>query len=145
MKYAGALALLTATSLTAQADLKPLAFLEGTWDAKTTTGAAAAGGTYTFAKELNGHVLARHSSAANHADLLYIYPEGAALRAIFFDNEGHTIHYTVSTPDPHTAVFLSGQFRLVYELKDGVMSGKFQMHSQTGWKSYLEWTGPKKP
>jgi hypothetical protein len=145
MKYAGALALLTAASLYAQADLKALAFLEGTWDAKTTTGTAAAVGTYTFAKELNGHILARHSAAGGHVDLLYIYPEGAALKAIYFDNEGHTIHYTVSTPDSRTAVFLSDQFRLVYELKDGIMSGKFQMRNQTDWKSYLEWTGPKKP
>jgi len=35
---------------------------------------------------------------------------------------------------------------LVYELKDAVMSGKFQirMPGQAEWKSYLEWNGAKK-
>ena len=138
-----ALSLISIACLSAQPDtspLKPLAFLEGTWEAIPS-------GTYTFAKELGGHVLVRHSSAADHVDLLYVYPEDQALKAIYFDNEGHVIHYTVSTPSPNTVVFLSDQFRLSYELKDAVLSGKFQMRmpGQTEWKSYLEWSGPKKP
>jgi hypothetical protein len=34
---------------------------------------------------------------------------------------------------------------LIYELKAGIMSGKFQMHlpGQGDWKSYLEWSGRK--
>jgi len=34
----------------------------------------------------------------------------------------------------------------MYELKDAVMQGKFQMRmpGQKDWKSYLEWTGSKK-
>jgi hypothetical protein len=77
---------------------------------------------------------------------------GQPLKAIYFDNEGHVIHYDVSTPTPAKVVFLSDtstpgpQFRLTYELKDSVMSGKFQMQmpGQSEWKSYLEWSGPKK-
>ncbi len=168
MKYIGALALLSAASLCAQPDnpaLKLLAFLEGTWEAKTQGGSASAvsDGTYTFRKELSGHILARHSSAAgckgpadfncDHHDLLYVYPDGPALKAIYFDNEGHVIQYTVSTPAPNSAIFLSDpsipgpQFRLTYQLNGAVMSGKFQirMPGQTEWKSYLEWSGPKKP
>lgn len=168
MKYIGALVLLSAVSLCAQADhpaLKPLAFLEGTWEAKTqqASSTATAAGDYTFAKELGGHILSRHSATANckgpasydcdHRDLLYVYPDGPALKAIYFDNEGHVIHYNVSTPVPNSVVFLSDpsipgpQFRLTYQLQDAVMSGKFQirMPGQTEWKSYLEWSGPKKP
>jgi hypothetical protein len=39
---------------------------------------------------------------------------------MYFDNEGHVIHYNVSTPDATTVVFLSDasgagpQFRLMY-------------------------------
>ena len=74
---------------------------------------------------------------------------GQPLKAIYFDNEGHVIHYDVSTPTATTVMFLSDpatpgpQFRLVYEKKDSVMFGKFQMHmpGQTDWKSYLEWSG----
>jgi hypothetical protein len=74
------------------------------------------------------------------------------MKAIYFDNEGHVIHYDVSTPDPTTAVFLSDasatgpQFRLTYQRKNSTMSGKFQvrMPGQTEWQSYLEWSGDKK-
>ena len=80
-----------------------------------------------------------------------MYPEGAGLKAIFFDNEGHTIHYEVTTPNPNTAIFLSEtsapgpRFRLIYELTAGVMAGKFQIQppGQTDWHSYLEWSGGK--
>jgi hypothetical protein len=145
--------------------LQSLSFLLGTWDAHAQgmTGAAA-NGSYTFRLELGNHILARHSFTSGckgpadldceHGDLLYVYADAPrqALKAIYFDNEGHVIHYDVSTPDPSTAVFLSDpsspgpQFRLVYSLKDTVMSGKFQMHmpGQTEWRSYLEWSGANK-
>ena len=142
---------------------QPVNFLEGTWQAKTgESSAAKVIGTYTFAKELKGHVLARHGTVAGctgpeafdceHADRLYIFEErpGQPLKAIYFDNEGHVIHYAVSTPDATTAVFLSEpgpgpRFRLVYHLEHAVMSGKFQvqMPGQEDWKSYLEWSGGK--
>jgi hypothetical protein len=165
MKYI-AFMLLGIAGLSAQTDsspLKPLAFLEGTWEAKTQQGTAGAtaAGTYTFVKELGGHILARHSATADckgptsfdcdHNDLFYVYQDGQALRAIYFDNEGHVIHYNVMS-GPNNAEFLSDpsipgpQFRLVYDRKDAVMSGKFQMRmpGQTEWKSYLEWTGAKR-
>ncbi len=145
---------------------KALSFLEGTWDAKAQGNAgASASGTYTFRRELRDHILARHSTGdagckgpatfdCEHGDLLYIYHDAAmpGLKAIYFDNEGHVIHYDVSTPSATKVVFLSEagrpgpQFRLTYELKDGSMSGKFQMQmpGQTDWKSYLEWSGTKK-
>lgn len=160
-----------ATSLFAQTapggpvSLDALSFLEGSWNASAqgNTGARATG-YYVFRRELGGHVLARHSFTAackgpadyncEHADLLYVYSESAGqpLKAIYFDSEGHTIHYDVSTPDPATAIFVSAlsasgpQFRLTYTLKAGVLTGKFQirMPGQTEWNSYLEWAGSKK-
>jgi hypothetical protein len=140
-----------------------LSFLQGTWQAKTGEGSTAkVTGTYTFATELKGHVLARHSTVAGctgpeafdcqHGDLLYIFDErpGQPLKAIYFDNEGHVIHYGLSTPDATTAIFLSEpgpgpRFRLVYHLEHAVMYGKFQMQmpGQEDWKSYLEWSGSK--
>jgi hypothetical protein len=143
-----------------------LRFLLGTWEAKTQGGSAgaAASGTYTFQLELRNHILARHSSSAGckgpadfdceHGDLLYLYQDAAGqpLKAIYFDNEGHVIHYEVTTPAPNTAVLVSAaspnglQFRLIYELKGSVMAGKFQlrMPGQSEFRSYLEWTGEKK-
>jgi hypothetical protein len=143
-----------------------LKFLEATWEAKTPGDSGVKTfGAYTFRLELGGHVLARHSTSdpgckapasfdCEHGDLLYVYEEapGQPLKAIYFDNEGHVIHYSVATPKPGSVVFLSDasvpgpQFRLTYELKDGSMTGKFQMHmpGQAEWKSYLEWSGSKK-
>lgn len=161
------LTLIVATRMAAADDpWRALGFLEGTWEANTQGGAAGAtvAGSYTFAKELGGHILARHSRSAackgpsnfdcEHGDLLYIYQDapGQPLEAIYFDNEGHVIHYTVSTPAPSQVVFATDpahpgpQFRLVYERKAAVMSGKFQalMPGQGEWKSYLEWSGAKK-
>jgi hypothetical protein len=144
---------------------QPLAFLEGTWGAKGVgSSGAASDGKYAFVQELRNHLLARHTVSqdsckgpstfdCDHSDLLYIYPEGPnqALKAIYFDNEGHVIHYDVSTPSPSSAVFLSDrslpgpQFRLLYERKGDTMSGKFQVRipGQSEWKSYLEWVGGK--
>ena len=144
--------------------LKPLEFLLGTWEAKTTGGTAGAQstGVYSFSLELEKHIMARHGAGANckapedfncdHSDLLYLYPEGQTIKAIYFDNEGHTIHYDVTTPTANSAIFLSEssapgpQFRLVYERKDSALSAKFQMRmpNQTEFKSYLEWSGPRK-
>jgi hypothetical protein len=139
---------------------KTLQFLEGTWEAKTQGGSAGATSTgdYIFIEELNGHILARHSASSgckgpadfncDHGDLLYIYREAPdqPLKAIYFDNEGHVIQYTVTTPVPGSVVFESEQYRLIYERKGNVMSGKFQMRmpGKTEWISYLEWSGPKK-
>ena len=155
-------------ALSASADSwKALAFLEGTWDAHAQGGSAGAqsNGRYTFKPELKHHVLVRKSEDyaackgptsfdCEHNDLLYVYQEAEnqPLKAIYFDNEGHVIHYDVSTPDSTTAIFLSDaspsapQFRLVYVLKDAVMSGKFQMRmpGQAEWKSFLEWSGAKR-
>ena len=145
---------------------RALSFLEGTWDAKTTKAepGVTSAGLYTFRKELGGHILARHTTNTgckgpvdyncDHSDELYVYEDaaGGPLKAIYFDNEGHVIHYTVSTPGPKTAVFASEpnsagpRFRLVYELKGSIMEGKFQilMPGRTEWNSYLEWSGGRK-
>lgn len=145
---------------------KALGFLQGTWEAKASGDSGAqVRGTYTFQMELKDHVLARHSHYAgckgpadfncDYGDLLYVYEEspGQPLKALYLDNEGHVIHYSVWTPTATSAEFVSDasesgpQFRLLYELQRNVMSGKFQMRmpGQNEWKSYLEWTGAKRP
>ena len=143
-----------------------LDFLKGSWIASAKgQGGAAVAGSYSFQNELDRHIMARYSTRdgtckapasfdCEHGDSLFIYEEasGQPLKAIYFDNEGHVIHYDVTTPVPGLAVFLSEpsrpgpRFRLEYELHGTDMSGKFQMQlpGQSEWKSYLEWSGPKK-
>lgn len=140
-------------------------FLIGRWEAKTTGGVAQAQASagYTFRLELRDHLLARHTRSGvclapddfdcQHSDLLYLFPSGSgqALQAIYFDNEGHVIRYDVSTPKPNAVVLLSDptqpgpQYRLSYELTEGVMNGRFElkMTNQTDFTSYLEWSGKR--
>jgi hypothetical protein len=140
-------------------------FLLGSWEAKTTGGVAQAqvSAGYAFRLELRDHLMARHSRSGacsapddfdcQHNDLLFIYPvsNGTALEAIYFDNEGHVIHYGVTTPKPGAVVFLSDpaqpgpQYRLSYTFLNGVMGGQFEMKmpGQTEFTSYLEWSGKR--
>ena len=121
-------------------------FLVGTWNAT----AAGSGdiGSYTFEPDLKDHVIVRHSTNGEHGDLLYIYSETpeTPLKAMYFDSEGHVIHYVVTNPSPTTVVFVSDMYRLTYELKSGTMSGRFQVKppGQGDFRSYLEWSGSKK-
>ena len=82
-------------------------FLEGTWSAMSRDGRSSLG-SYTFVRELNGHVLARQSvadvacdpakqPACARKDLFYVYQDstGAPLQAISFDSEGHVVRYFV--------------------------------------------------
>src|SRR5580698_10576478 len=158
------------------ATLSALDFLVGTWAAKTNAPAGTAGaqatGTYTFRRDINGRALQRTSSAdsckgpkdfdCTHSDQLTIFSDthglaahNAALFALYLDSEGHVIYYTITTPDPHTAIFLSQSpsgaphFRLIYHLEGegpkAIMTGKFQMAApgSDDFHSYLEWSGPR--
>ena len=178
------LTLLAAATLSTQAQtpaapadpLAPLDFLTGTWNAKSTaaTGTAEANvtGTYTFRRDLNGHALDRTSSAdtchgpnpfdCSHQDRLTIFSDPnalaahhASLLAFYMDSEGHILYYTVTLPDPNTAILLSQgpptapHFRLMYHLEGtgptAIMTGKFQMAApgSDDFHSYLEWSGTR--
>jgi hypothetical protein len=151
---------------TAAADpFAPLSFLQGTWDANVGEKSAVhLTGRYAFLRELDGHVLVRHSTSdpgcqapvsfdCKHTDMLLIFADrpGTPLRADYFDSEGHVIHYDVSTPTPASVVFLSQpgpgpQFRLSYQLQGSVLSGRFESHmpGEADWHTYLAWSGERR-
>src|SRR5262245_40091820 len=107
-------------------------FLLGEWEGKGGGEPGQGAGGFTFAFDLQKRVLVRrnHSDypatdkqpAFSHDDLMVIYQEGdRPARAVYFDNEGHIIHYTVEfSSDQNSLVFLSEasqsapQFRLTY-------------------------------
>jgi hypothetical protein len=157
--------------------LSALDFLVGTWSAQsnaaTGSAGASASGDYTFRRDLAGHALERVSTSASckapstfdcqHTDKLIIFGDPGAqsahhssLLALYLDSEGHVIYYTISTPDPHTAVFDSQaavsapHFRLIYHLEgsgpNAIMSGKFQTAApgSQDFHSYLEWSGTRR-
>lgn len=124
-------ALLCSVTACAQ-DWGPLEFLVGHWTGEGATADQGSGaGAFSFTPDLQGKVLLRKNFAeypqANgrpayrHDDLMIIYHDGSAhdLRAIYFDNEEHIIHYAVRSSG-NSAVFLSEgspdapHFRLTY-------------------------------
>ena len=166
-----ALSLCLPLSLPAQAPaaagpdpLTTLDFLVGTWSAKTANGGyagMAAAGNYSFHRDLKGHVLQRTGTTdtckgpatadCQHNDQLTVFPDADGLHALYLDSEGHVIHYIVTTPDPHTVIFLSDSpagaphFRLTYHLEGATMNGRFEFAAPgtDTFNPYLVWSGTR--
>ena len=137
-------------------NLKPLEFLLGNWtgiagDKDTPLGAGM--GDYSFEAQLEGHIIvrrnqAKYDSGQSHDDLMVIYFEDskAAPYAIYFDGEGHVIHYRASFPAAGVAVFESEafaagpRFRLTYAQAGAGLDGKFELAVPgQGFQSYMNW------
>jgi hypothetical protein len=103
-------------------------------------------GTFSIAPELDGKVLVRRNHAelpaagarpaGIHDDLMIMYQEPGtrAVKAEYFDNEGHVIRYSVSlSADRQSLAFLSEakasapRFRLTYTKTEGGTSVRFEV------------------
>jgi hypothetical protein len=116
-------------SLAAPSDpLKPLDFLIGHWTAPAPPGdGPSSGGTSDIVRDLGGAVLVRrdHTMPKDGGSLdmlMVIYAEAGRVRADFFDDDRHVIHYAVSSLDPGKKVVFTSNgpktmptFRLTYE------------------------------
>lgn len=110
----------------------PLRFLVGSWKAEAGGGrpGEAVGGSFSFAIELDEKVAVRRSRAeftprspdaagTVHQDLMVIYPRKGGLHALYWDDEGHVVRYSVRS-EAGTVILESepGQpgprYRLVY-------------------------------
>ena len=137
-------------------NLKPLEFLLGNWtgvaaDKDTSLGAGM--GDYSFEAQLDQHIIvrrnqAKYTSGQSHDDLMVIYFEDpkTAPYAIYFDGEGHVIHYRATFPAPGIVVFESEpsapgpHFRLTYTQAGAGLDGKFELAGPNGgFQSYLNW------
>lgn len=131
MRRLAIVALLCCVTARAQ-DWSGLEFLVGHWVGEGATADQASGvGAFSFTSDLQGKVMLRRNFAEypktnvkpayRHDDLMIIYHDGAThdLRAIYFDNEEHIIHYAIKC-STNSAVFLSespqdaARFRLTY-------------------------------
>ncbi len=122
-------------------------------------------GRFTLAPDLQGRVLVRRNVAEypktkerpafKHDDLMVISAEDSALRALYWDNEGHFIHYDVAISDNGTKFVFQSQaqagkplFRLTYVLVDkSKLAIDFEMASGASkgeFKSYIKATAHKK-
>ncbi len=142
--------------------LEPLTYLVGEWHATGTGQPGVGTGTASFSWELQGRVLVRRSfaeypasagrPASRHDDLMIVYPEAGAVRAEYYDSEGHVIRYAVTLPATGQSVFVSDvrsgepRFRLTYRLVGGVLKGEFEIAppgTPEAFKPYLTWDSTK--
>ncbi len=109
-------------------------FLLGDWVAAGSGEPGQGSGTVSFSLELDGRILVRRNhldfaatkdaAAFVHDDLLITFrEENGEVGAIYFDNEGHTIHYKVALQPDGSLVHVSDEvpgaprFRMTY-IKD---------------------------
>ncbi len=81
-------------------------FLLGDWVGEGSGAPGEGTGRFTFERSLAGNIVVRRSHseypaaegrpATVHDDLMVLYPDGRQIRADYFDNEGHVIHYTAA-------------------------------------------------
>jgi hypothetical protein len=110
-----------------------LSFLVGDWIGTGSGSPGQGAGSFSFAPDLQKQVLVRRSHseypaaggrpAVVHDDLMIVY--GGETKAVYFDNEGHVIHYAIRVdPEARSATFLSTEpspsplFRLTYRQRE---------------------------
>lgn len=132
-------------------------WLIGEWQGEGGGQPGQGGGTFSFKTDLEGKIMVRKSHseypasgnrpATIHDDLMIVSLDysGNPTKAIYFDNEGHTINYTIAYA-LNTIVLTSEKipnvptFRLTYTLLENqIVNTKFEM-SQDGVKfmTYVE-------
>ncbi len=136
---------------------EPWNFLIGTWKGTGKGEPGKGGGTFSFTYDLDQNILVRKSHSEYpataqkpktvHDDLIIIYPDstGVPAKAIYFDNEKHVIHYSVTCRD-ESIIFTSQKngntpvFRLTYTpIKPGKINTLIEW-SQNGttFMTYVE-------
>lgn len=132
-------------------------WLIGEWKGEGSGKPGQGEGSFSFQFDLDNKILVRKShtefpsdggSPTIHDDMMVIYPDfsGDLSNAIYFDNEGHTINYSITTSDAGI-VFQSERiavnvpvFRLTYTLLDkNTVNTKFEMSKDgTTFTTYVE-------
>jgi hypothetical protein len=150
---------LTVTSFGQQtSDWENWNWLMGEWIGEGSGQPGNGSGTFTFSPELDRKILVRKSHseypatdnkpAVIHEDLLIVYLDENASpsKAIYFDNEGHTINYSITYPENKKIVLTSGKvsdspvFRLTYTMDDAeTVNTKFEISRDgSNFMTYIE-------
>jgi hypothetical protein len=131
-------------------------WIMGEWEGEGNGQPGQGSGSFSFKQDLDKNILTRRShseypATANkpliiHDDLMIVYPDqqSSPAKAIYFDNEGHIINYTITFPDK-SIVLTSDKnsmpvFRLTYVLLDnGMVNTKFEMSKDgENFMTYVE-------
>lgn len=132
--------------------------LIGNWSGEGKGKPGNGAGYFSFKLDLSNNILVRNSHAEYpatkdkplivHDDLMIVYPDksGNPNRAIYFDNEGHVINYSITFQNDSDIVFTSQRipdvpvFKLTYSgIDTNLVNVKFEM-SNDGEKfiTYVE-------
>jgi hypothetical protein len=139
-------------------------FLIGEWVGEGNGQPGKGEGKFSFQTDLDGKILVRKNRTVfpatdktpetTHTDLLIVYPGEKDQEAIYFDNEGHTIKYSVSFSDKSIVLTTDvsqnvPRFRLTYTTIDSkTVNIAFEMASPQKpeeFKMYLEGKAFKQP
>jgi hypothetical protein len=146
---------------------KPYEFLIGEWTGEGGGEPGKGSGEFSFAWDLQKRVLVRKNRAdfpgaagrpaVSHEDLMVIYrgDDGGPGKAIYFDSEGHVIHYAASVSDDKRTLTFSSEaavavprFRLTYtKEKEDKLHIKFEIAppgKPDDFKTYLEGSAHRK-
>ncbi len=144
---------------------KDLQFLLGEWTAAGGGEPGQGTGIVSFAFELGGSIFVRRNHlefaatlenpAFAHDDQLITYKEETGeMRAIYFDNEGHTIHYKVTISPEGDIAYISDtipgapRFRMSYLKGDaGVYTTRFAIappNNPEGFVTHVEGQAQRK-
>jgi hypothetical protein len=147
------------------AALSSLTFLLGEWEAQGSGVPGEASGGFSFMPELQRRVIVRTNHAdypatdgkpsSRHDDLMVLYAtDDGAIRADYYDSEGHVIRYSGSVPGADQLTLVSDpanatpRFRLSYKLRtDGALDGSFEIAppgKPDTFQPYLSWTARRK-
>jgi hypothetical protein len=140
-------------------------FLIGNWEGDGNGKPGKGNGAFSFKTDLDDNILVRKSSTIFpktqdkavlvHDDLLIIYPDttGIPSKAIYFDNEGHVLNYTITYTD--SSIVLTSdvvpdlaRFRLSYiKIDSKKVNVRFEMAlppEQNKFMTYIEEKATKK-
>lgn len=128
------LALLLGANCVTAEDWGPLQFLVGTWVGEGDGQPGHGSGSFTFAPDLQGRILVRRNFAEypaaagkpafRHEDLMIVHREAGSksYKAVYYDNEGHVIHYAVRPVEGGVVMISAGEgvrYRLTYTRQTG--------------------------
>ncbi len=135
---------LAAQPAPAMPDWSAYKFVLGDWVGEASGEPGQGSGGFSFAPDLQGRVLIRHSRtefpatqgrpAFAHDDILVVYQDKDGTKADYWDNEGHVIHYDVTVEAGGSIAFVSPKVpgaprqKLTYRpLPDGKVAVSFAL------------------
>lgn len=132
-------------------------WIVGEWEGEGSGVPGEGGGIFSFTFDLENKILVRKSHSEYpgeniktrtiHDDLMIVYPDqnGTPSKAIYFDNEGHTINYNITYSEncitfTSEAVGQNPVFRLVYtKLDNAIVNTRFEMSRDgVNFMTYIE-------